>query len=97
MFETNFTNWDWLIVVVYLLGTAALGMYVNRNVHNASDYLVGGRQAGTALSIASFIGTGLGLVTLMYASMDGFNRGFCIFVHSAGGGGDQMGLGASGS
>jgi len=81
MFATNFTNLDWIIVVLYLVGTAAFGMYVNRHVHNATDYLVGGRQAGTALSIASFIGTGLGLVTLMYASMDGFNKGFAyLFV-----------------
>ncbi len=80
MFETQFTNLDWVIVIVYLVGTGLLGMYVNRHVHNASDYLVGGRGAGTALSIASFIGTGLGLVTLMYASMDGFTKGFSYLV-----------------
>ncbi len=76
MFDTNFTRLDWVIVVVYLVGTGCLGIYVNRHVHNASDYLVGGRGSGTALSIASFIGTGLGLVTLMYAAMDGFTHGF---------------------
>ncbi len=80
MFETQFTNLDWVIVIVYLSGTALMGMYVNKYVHNASDYLVGGRSAGTALSIASFIGTGLGLVTLMYASMDGFTKGFSFLV-----------------
>ena len=81
MFETNFTPLDWAIVVVYLLGTGLFGMYVNKHVHSAADYLVGGRTAGTSLSIASFIGTGLGLVTLMYASMDGFTRGFSyLFV-----------------
>ena len=76
MFDTNFTNLDWVIVVVYLIGTGCLGIYVNRHVHNASDYLVGGRGSGTGLSIASFVGTGLGLVTLMYAALDGFTRGF---------------------
>lgn len=96
MFETNFTNWDWIIVVLYLLGTAAFGMYVNRHVHNAADYLVGGRQAGTALSIASFIGTGLGLVTLMYASMDGFNKGFAYLFIPLVALIVTMGLGASG-
>lgn len=81
MFDTNFTPFDWVIVVVYLIGTGAMGMYVNRHVHSASDYLVGGRGSGVALSVASFIGTGLGLVTLMYASMDGFTRGFSyLFV-----------------
>lgn len=81
MFATNFTNLDWAIVALYLLGTGALGMYVNRHVHNSADYLLGGRGSGTALSIASFIGTGLGLVTLMYAAMDGFTHGFAyLFV-----------------
>ena len=82
MFETQFTNLDWCIVAVYLLGTGMLGIYVNKHVHDASDYLVGGRVAGTGLSIASFIGTGLGLVTLMYASIDGFNMGFSHLVVS---------------
>ncbi|MBD3675823.1 MAG: sodium:solute symporter family protein [Planctomycetaceae bacterium] len=96
MLDTNFTNWDWLIVAVYLLGTAIFGMYVNRHVHSASHYLVGGRQAGTALSIASFIGTGLGLVTLMYASMDGFSRGFAYLFVPLVALVVTMGLGASG-
>ncbi|VAX42604.1 hypothetical protein MNBD_PLANCTO02-763 [hydrothermal vent metagenome] len=80
MFETNFTSLDWGIVIVYLVGTGILGMFVNKYIHNASDYLVGGRSAGTSLSIASFIGTGLGLVTLMYASMGGFNKGFSFLL-----------------
>ncbi len=81
MFNTNFTAFDWLIVAVYLVGTAWLGIAVNRYVHSADDYLVGGRTAGTALSIATFIATGLGLVTLMYAAQDGYTRGFSyLFV-----------------
>lgn len=80
MFETQFTDFDWLIVFVYLIGSGILGMYVNKYIHNAEDYLVGGRNAGTALSIASFIGTGLGLVTLMYASMEGFTKGFSYLI-----------------
>lgn len=78
MFETNFTTLDWGLVISYLAGTAAFGMYVNRHIHSAEDYLVGGRGSGAALNIASFIGTGLGLVTLMYASIEGFNRGFAF-------------------
>ena len=96
MFETNFTNLDWGIVVVYLVGIAALGMYVNRHVHSAADYLVGGRGSGTALSVASFIGTGLGLVTLMYAAMDGFTNGFSDLFVPFLGMVVPLGLGASG-
>ena len=96
MFHTNFSQLDWVIVVVYLLGTVGLGMYVNRHVHSASDYLVGGRGSGAALSIASFVGTGLGLVTLMYASMDGFTRGFSYLFVPLLGMLVPLGLGASG-
>ena len=96
MFQTNFTNLDWIIVVVYLLGTGLLGMYVNRHVHSAADYLIGGRSSGTALSIASFIGTGLGLVTLMYAGMDGFTHGFSYLFVPLLGMIVTLGLGASG-
>lgn len=76
MFATNFTLLDWVIITGYLGGIAAVGIIVNRHVHDADDYLVGGRGAGTALSVASFIGTGLGLVTVVYASMEGFHKGF---------------------
>lgn len=76
MFETNFTTIDWVLIFTYLIGIALVGVYVNRHVHDADDYLVGGRGAGTALSVASFIGTGLGLVTVVYATVEGFNMGF---------------------
>jgi SSS family solute:Na+ symporter len=76
MFETNFTTLDWVLIFSYLIGIALVGVYVNRHVHDADDYLVGGRGAGTALSVASFIGTGLGLVTVVYATVEGFNMGF---------------------
>ncbi|MFO0947602.1 MAG: sodium:solute symporter family protein [Planctomycetota bacterium] len=76
MFETNFTMLDWAIIAGYLLFIAGVGLYVNRHVHESADYLVGGRSAGTALSVASFIGTGLGLVTVVYASLDAFHNGF---------------------
>ena len=76
LFETNFCVIDLQIVLAYLALTVAIGMMVNRHVHSAADYLVGGRCAGASLSIASFIGTGLGLVTLMYASLEGFKNGF---------------------
>ncbi len=76
MFQTNFTLLDWAIVAVYTIGAGAVGIWANRHVHTVGDYMVGGRSAGLALNVATYIGTGLGLVTIMYASMDGFNRGF---------------------
>ncbi len=80
MFETNFTLVDTAIVVAYLAGTVVLGVYVNRHIHSSADYLVGGRAAGTSLSIATLIGTELGLVTLMYSAAEGFAGGFAYLV-----------------
>ena len=76
MFDTNFATMDWAIVVVYLTATVGIGLLVNRYIHNVSDYMVGGRASGASLNAATFIGTGLGLVTLMYASIDAFTHGF---------------------
>ena len=76
MFDTNFANLDWAIVVVYLIAVVVLGVLVNRFIHNVSDYMVGGRGSGAALNVATYIGTGLGLVTLMYAAKDAFQHGF---------------------
>ena len=42
LYETNFTAWDWGIVVVYLLTSIVIGLWANRNVGNLSDYLVAG-------------------------------------------------------
>ncbi len=80
MFATNFTTLDGVIIVLYLLGTVAIGVVVNRYIHNVAGYMVGGRAAGSALNAATMIGTNLGLVTLMYASIEGFTRGLVYIV-----------------
>ena len=80
VFATNFAAIDWWIVGVYLAASVAVGLVANRYVHNVSGYMVGGRGSGAALNAATFIGTGLGLVTIMYASMDGFSKGFSFMV-----------------
>ena len=76
IFATNFASIDWIIVAVYLLIAVVAGVITNRYIHSVSDYMVGGRGVGAALNSATYIGTGLGLVTLMYASIDAFNHGF---------------------
>jgi SSS family solute:Na+ symporter len=80
MFETNFGNLDWAIVAIYLLAAVVIGVLVNRYIHSVSDYMVGGRATGAALNVATYIGTGLGLVTLMYASIDAFHNGFAYVI-----------------
>jgi len=80
IFATNFTALDWWIVAVYLCAIGALGVWVNRYIHSVADYLVAGRSAGPALNVATFVATGLCLVTIMYSAIDGFNRGFAYMI-----------------
>lgn len=75
-FGTNFTSFDWVIVAVYLLGTLAVGIYVNRYIRSMADYIVAGRALKLRLGIATMIGTELGLVTIMYAAQKGYTGGF---------------------
>jgi len=79
VFSTNFTWFDWVIVGVYLSGTVAIGLYVNRYIHSMSDYVVAGRSLRSFLAIATMVGTELGLVTVMYAAQKGFTGGFAAF------------------
>ena len=80
MFSTNFGWIDWSIVGIYLLGIVIVGIIVNKYIHNVADYMVAGRSTGTSLNVASYIGTGLGLVSIMYISIDGFNKGFSYLM-----------------
>jgi len=80
MFATNFATLDWVIVGAYLMVSVVIGIVVNKYIHNVADYMVGGRGSGTSLNVATYIGTGLGLVTLMYASMEAFQNGFAYMT-----------------
>jgi len=77
--ETNFTALDWGIIAVYLIATVAIGIYVNRYIKNMADYVVAGRSLKSYLSIATMIGSELGLVTVMYSAQKGFWRGLAAF------------------
>lgn len=74
--ETNFTSVDWVIAAVYLAASLLIGVFANKYVHSTRAYLIGGGRSGVSLNVATYIGTGLGLVTLMYASIEGFSHGF---------------------
>ncbi|MDG2304107.1 MAG: sodium:solute symporter family protein [Candidatus Binatia bacterium] len=74
---SNFAALDAAIIVLYLGATVLVGVVANRRIRGGvATYLVGGRAAGASLNSASYVGTGLGLVTLMYASIDAFSNGF---------------------
>lgn len=77
--QSNFTGWDWVIVVAYLVGTVIIGLYVRRYIRNMADFIVAGRALKTRLALATMIGTELGLVTIMYSAQKGFLGGFAVF------------------
>lgn len=77
--ETNFSAFDWCIVVGYLLAVVAVGVYIQRYISDVTDFIVAGRGLRTFLGIATMIGTELGLVTVMYAAQKGFTGGFAAF------------------
>ncbi len=79
MFVSNFSTIDWVIVVVYLLATVAVGIYANRYIKDMADYIVAGRSLKSFLSVATMLGSEIGLVTVMYTAQKGFNSGFAAF------------------
>ena len=79
MTESNFTAFDWSLVVLYLLGTLAIALLVRKLVQGMADYVVAGRSLRSGLAIASMVGSELGLVTVMYSAQKGFTGGFATF------------------
>ena len=76
---SQFATLDWAIVILYLLGSAAIGIWSRRYVRNMSDFVVAGRSLKSHLGVATMIGTELGLVTVMFAAQKGFTGGFAAF------------------
>lgn len=68
-----------MIIVIYLAATVLIGLLVNRLVDSMSDFVVAGRSLKTYVSIATMVGSELGLVTVMYAAQKGFTGGFAAF------------------
>src|SRR5689334_12414495 len=67
---------DWVIIVVYLVGCMAAGIWMRRYVHGLEDFALAGRAVDVNLGIASLAATELGLVTVMYTAQLGFTNGF---------------------
>lgn len=71
---------DWLILIVYLLLTAAVGFWVKRYVEDLSGYLVAGRRIKVFLGVATFAATEIGTITFMYFGELGYVSGFSCFI-----------------
>ncbi len=76
---SNFGALDWAIIVLYLVATVGIALAVRRLVSDMDDYVVAGRGLRSWLSVATLVGSELGLVTVMYSAQKGFTGGFATF------------------
>jgi len=77
--RTNFSPFDWAIIVVFLIVSTALGLWSKRYMKSMTDYAVAGRAVKPFLGTASIIAAEMGLVTVMYSAQKGFSNGFAAF------------------
>jgi len=70
------TPLDWIIILLYLGGCMAAGLWMRRFVRGVQDFAVAGREMDVNLGIASLAATELGLVTIMYTAQLGYEKGF---------------------
>ena len=71
---------DYAIVLIYVGGTIVAGTLARGAVKGISDFLVAGRGLKTHMAVATYVSTGLGLVTVMYMAEEGFKYGFVPFI-----------------
>lgn len=75
----NFAPVDWIIIAIYLAVSMLIGLAGRRYVGNTADFLVAGRELGTAIGIATLAATEIGTITFMYNSELGYCYGFAAF------------------
>jgi len=71
---------DIAIVVLYVGATILAGTLARGAIKSISDFLVAGRALKTHMAVATYVSTGLGLVTVMYFAEEGFKNGFAPFL-----------------
>jgi solute:Na+ symporter, SSS family len=76
----NFGTIDWILTILYLLVSVALGVWAKRYVENLDGYMVAGRKVKVSLGIATFVATELGTVTYVYYGELGYVAGFSAFI-----------------
>jgi len=76
----NWTSIDWAIIVAYVIFSGIVGLICRRYIHNMSDFVVAGRRLKTGLAVATFSGTEMGLVTIMYMAQQGYENGLASFT-----------------
>ncbi|MFH1569678.1 MAG: sodium:solute symporter family protein [Gemmatimonadota bacterium] len=71
---------DITIVLVYVGGTILVGVLSRGAIKGISDFLVAGRSLNIYMAVATYVATGLGLVTVMYFAEEGFKNGMAPFL-----------------
>ena len=77
----HFHPLDWIIVIGYLVGTLAAGLYGKRYISGLSEFLLAGRQLGTFIGVATLAATEIGTITFMYYAELGYKTGFASFIN----------------
>jgi solute:Na+ symporter, SSS family len=71
----NLAPVDWVIIVLYLAGCMAAGIWMRRYVRGVEDFAIAGREMNVNLGIASLAATEMGVITVMYAAQAGYQKG----------------------
>ena len=83
--KTNFTALDFIVLIGYLLGTTALGIFLGRNQKDAKDYFVAGHTIPWWAVLFSVVATETSALT--FISIPGLayttNLGFSFSIAGA--------------
>ncbi|MHC4228590.1 MAG: hypothetical protein ACYSW0_14290, partial [Planctomycetota bacterium] len=71
----NFTVWDWLVIVVYLIFTTVLGGLLAGKQASVKDFFLGGRRLPWPAVCGSIIATELSAATFLIAPAIVFSQG----------------------
>jgi SSS family transporter len=71
----NFTVWDWLVIVVYLIFTTVLGGLLAGKQASMKDFFLGGRRLPWPAVCGSIIATELSAATFLIAPVIVFSQG----------------------
>ena len=70
---------DIVIIISYLLIIFSFGIFMRKNIHNFSSFMIADQKLPLSLGVTSMLGTELGLITVMYNAQTGALQYFSAF------------------
>lgn len=70
--------WDWLMMLIPLIGVIAVGLYARRYMRSVADFMTGGRVAGRYLVAVSDGMAAMGLITVVGQFEFVYQSGFAV-------------------